>query len=257
MIRNTFIIISLITFCFIASCGGGSSGGAEPSNEGPSGQLGDDGPTPELDPSSDSATYRIQVENYWTEKDFPQGYPDDAHLSFFGGAVHNQAVSFWSFGEPPSPGIEDMAERGHIDILLQEVAVAIKNGTADSAVDVRKYTYTKPATDGESSALVFDVVFKRGYPLLSLTSMLGPSPDWFVGVDELSLLNQGKWLISFEEDLPLYDGGSKSNMTPVMHGPGISPPDPISYVAYDQATGVYLPTDTPQIVAKMIFTRIK
>jgi len=241
--RTTAVLflVALIT----ASCGGGGSDAPPqqaPSATDPQGDdpNASDNSSTQLDSNSERATYTVVVENYWSETDFPQGYPEDAHLSFFGGAVHNQAVSFWSLGEPPSPGIINMAETGHIDILLQEVAEAVTNGTADSGVDVRKHTL-QPSGDTPGT-LDFTVQVNKQYPLVTLTSMLGPSPDWFVGVDGMSLLEEGQWIASKEVNLPLYDGGSRSNMTP-------------GYVAYDQATGVYLATTDPQNVAKLIFTR--
>ncbi len=206
---------------------------------------------------SDSATYLVTVRNYWGVENYPQGFPDNAHLSLFGGAVHNASVSFWEIGEPPSRGIEDMAEAGLIDILLSdEVAPAIEQGTASSFVEVRQFT--DPQVDGEPGELSFEITLTRSHPLISMTSMLGPSPDWFVGVSGLSLLDDGgtagiqandemlaPWFDHLLVGSPLHDGGSKSDITPVMGGPDIIPPDPIGFVAYNDAAGVYLPTILP------------
>ena len=100
--------------------------------------------------------------------------------------------------------------------------------------------------------------------------MLGPSPDWFVGVSGLSLLDDGgtagvqvadetlaPWFVPLLVGSPLHDGGSKSDITSVMGGPDIIPPDPIGFVAYNVAAGVYLPTDVPQIVAEFDFQHIR
>ena len=65
------------------------------------------------------------------------------------------------------------------------------------------------------------------------------------------------WLDELVVDSPLYDGGTKSDIVPVMGGPDIIPADPIGLVAYDVATGTYLPTQTPQIVTQIHFVRIK
>lgn len=222
-----------------------------------------------FDPASLTATYQVTVRNFWGMEDFPQGFPDNAHLSLFGGAVHNASVSFWEIGEPPSPGIEDMAEAGLIDILLSdEVAPAIERGTASSFIEVRQFT--NPTADGEPGLLEFAVTVTRDHPLVSMTSMLGPSPDWFVGVSGLSLLDDSEavvdqstestpspWFTRLVVGSPLHDGGSKSDITPIMGGPDIIPPEPIGFVAYHDAAGVYLPTDVPQIVAEFDFQRIR
>ncbi len=222
-----------------------------------------------FEPMTDAATYLVTVRNFWGMDDFPQAFPDNAHLSLFGGAVHNASISFWEIGEPPSRGIEDMAEAGLIDILLSdEVTPAIEQGTASSFIEVRQFT--DPAVAGEPGELQFEITVTRSHPLVSMTSMLGPSPDWFVGVSGLSLLDDGDtagvqglaatlhpWFERLVVGSPLHDGGSKSDITPVMGGPDIIPPDPIGFVAYNEAAGVYLPTDVPQIVAEFDFQRIR
>ena len=47
------------------------------------------------------------------------------------------------------------------------------------------------------------------------------------------------WFDNLSIDLPLYDGGTKSDITPVMDGPDIRPPNPIGLVAYDQSMRVF------------------
>jgi hypothetical protein len=48
------------------------------------------------------------------------------------------------------------------------------------------------------------------YPLISLVSMIAPSPDWFVGVDGLNLRENGQWLEQLSVDLLPYDAGTDS-----------------------------------------------
>lgn len=220
----------------LVGCGGGSGDAV---------QFGDPA-------SGDQARYTVTLENLWGVEDFPQGFPDDAHLSLVGGATHNSAVSFWELGELASRGIEDMAEAGLIDILLlDEVVPAIENGTADSMVKVREYTDAK--IDGVPGTRIFEISMQADWSLISMVTMLGPSPDWFVGVSGLSLREDGNWVTQLIIDLPLYDAGTKSDITPIMGGPDIIPTDPIGLVAYNAATGVYLPTTEPQNVARLTF----
>ena len=101
--------------------------------------------------------------------------------------------------------------------------------------------------------LTFEISMEANWPLVSMVTMLGPSPDWFIGVSGLSLQEQGQWLTQLTVDLPINDGGTKSDITPMMGGPDIIPANPIGLVAYDTATGVYLPTQTPQIGARLTF----
>jgi len=207
-------------------------------------------------PTADQSRYRVTLENLWGAEDFPQGFPEDGHLSLVGGATHNMAVSFWDVGDIASRGIEDMAEAGLIDkLLFDEVGPAIVNGTADSMIEIREYTDAK--IDGVSGKLEFTIDMNFNWPLVSMVTMLGPSPDWFVGVSGLPLVGDDGWLNELVVDLPLHDAGTKSDITPIMGGPDIIPADPVGLVAYDAATGVYLPSEEPQIVARITFERIE
>jgi len=216
----------------------------------------DDPDRPVLDPTTSGARYRVTLSNLWGAEDYPQEFPDDAHLSLVGGALHTEDTVFWAFGEPLSRGMEDLAETGRIDILLyDEVVPAIEAGEASSYVEYR--TYTGPMIDGQPGTSEFEIEAEAGFERLTLATMLGPSPDWFVGVSGLALDDANGWQARIEVDLPLLDGGSKSDIIPTMGGPSIRPPEPVGYVAYDPATGTYLPSAEPQIMARLTLMRIR
>jgi len=149
-----------------------------------------------------------------------------------------------------------MAEAGLIDkLLLDEKAPAITNGTANSMIEIREFTDAQ--VNGIPGVLMFDIDMNIDWPQISMVTMLGPSPDWFVGVSGLSLYEHDAWATELKLDLPLYDAGTKSDITPIMGGPDIIPANPIGLVAYDATTGVYLATDTPQNVARLTLKRIE
>ena len=208
------------------------------------------------DPMSATARYRVTLENLWGAEDFPQDFPEDAHLSLVGGALHDDTISFWSPGTVVSAAMEDLAETGRIDLLLEEeVAPAIVSGAAGSRVEVREYV--GPQVNGVPGRLSFEIEVDERWPLLTLATMLGPSPDWFVGTDGLALRDESGWTAGTSVDLPLYDGGSKSDIVPVMGGADIIPPEPVGFVAYDPATGTYLGSDVPQVVARVVLERLR
>lgn len=268
--KSFLLLISTVALLLSGCSGGGSGTEVLQAESSASGSVPDDAESTvseqdelEVDPDrsdepvpspvfDEEARYQVTLESFWGVESFPQGFPDDAHLSVIGGATHNDAVTLWEPGELASRGIEDMAEAGMIDILLfDEVVPAIENGTADSLIEVREYT--DPQTDGVPGIRIFEISMDKDWPRVSLVSMLGPSPDWFVGVSGLSLREDDRWMSRLEVDLPLYDGGTKSDIVPVMGGPDIIPADPIGLVAYDTPTGVYLPTQTPHNVARLTF----
>ena len=156
--------------------------------------------------------------------------------------------------------MEDVAESGRIELFLaDEVGPAIENGTADSTIAYREFIFSSPETFalGLVNEASFPLEMNRDWPRVTLVTMLGPSPDWFVGVDGVPLYENGAWLETLSIDLPLYDGGSKSSVEPVMGGPDIIPPIPIELIGYDAASGTYQPTSTPQNIARVTFTRTR
>ena len=49
--------------------------------------------------------------------------------------------------------------------------------------------------------------------LVTLVSMVAPSPDWFTGVSALSLLEGGQWVEELTVELFAYDAGTDSGTT--------------------------------------------
>ena len=135
--KSPFLVVAT-TSLILSACGGGSDVDpvlADPVNrtlllDDQLTEIDDqltDSTTPdeleEIPVLADNIRYRVTLENLWGVEDFPQDFPDDAHLSLIGGATHNSAVSFWELGELASRGIEDMAETGRIDELMFDEVV--------------------------------------------------------------------------------------------------------------------------------------
>ena len=55
-------------------------------------------------------------------------------------------------------------------------------------------------------SLEFDAV--STHPYVTLVSMVAPSPDWFVGVSTLPLVEDGAWRERIEVNLRVYDAGT-------------------------------------------------
>ncbi len=150
-----------------------------------------------------SATYRLTFNASWSAETHPLLFPDNPHFSPLVGAVHNEQVELWTSGQPATDGIEQMAESGATDLLLGEVDAAIGNGYANLAV-VGGGVATSPG----AVSIEFEVT--SDYPQLTLVSMVAPSPDWFVGVHNLSLLQNGEFVAELIVDLAVYDAGTDS-----------------------------------------------
>ena len=178
-----------------------------------------------------SVMYRLDIDNTWSEATHPGLFPTDAHFSWLGGAIHNDAVSFWNEGEVASPGTVEMAETGATFILIDdEVGAAIIGGTALEAINEMHWFCPDGTTHASCGST--EVFFNAdvAFPLVTTATMLGPSPDWFVGTNGLSLMQDGHWLSQIVVDLRPYDGGTRSANVFALFGPQNNPPEPISLI---------------------------
>ncbi|MBC8067634.1 MAG: spondin domain-containing protein [Deltaproteobacteria bacterium] len=228
-----------------ASSGGDTSGSTTSVGEGESTTTGDVEPEPTV------VRYQLVVDNIWTLENHPGALPDEAHFSWLGGATHDAGVSFWQVGELASPGIVQMAEIGATQILMTEVQPAIDDGHADQALEWQQWfcpVGTDVAVCGEDTV---EIEVHIDHPLLTLVSMLGPSPDWFIGVSGLDMHEGGTWVERLVVDLRPYDGGTRSDMDFTMNGALQQPPEPISIITAESGQLV-----GPGSLGTMTFTRI-
>lgn len=146
-----------------------------------------------------TARYQVLFTSTWSQATHPTNWPSNAHWSGMVGGTHNDSVHFFRLGETASEGIRRMAESGVQSALLSEVGAAITNGTAHLQL-----------AGGGPGVLVFTQAMRRDFPLVTLCSMIAPSPDWFVGVDSLNLIMEGQWSASRTVTLYGNDAGTDS-----------------------------------------------
>ena len=149
-----------------------------------------------------SATYTVTFKGAWTVEATPGGVPDGAHFSPLIGGVHNADVAFLEAGGTATPGIESMAERGRTATLTEEIQAAGAN-----ALSVLR----KDSGPGATASDTFEAVtVTADHPRITLLSMIAPSPDWFVGVFGLSLLDaEGNWADALTVNLYPWDAGTE------------------------------------------------
>jgi len=150
---------------------------------------------------SDSVKYIVTFDAFWSEEKHPDDFPSNPHFSGLIGASHNEEVSFWSVGEFASLGIKNMAETGNKNQLNIEIGKAILNETA---YDILSGDGINPSPG--STNVTFTV--SEDYPLVSLVTMIAPSPDWFVGVNGLNLYQNGSFVNEKIVSLYAYDAGT-------------------------------------------------
>ena len=171
--------------------------------------------------SDDSATYTVTFQGEWTLSSTPGGVVSGAHFTTLIGAVHNSRVTFWSSGGTATPGIEAVAELGATSTFKSEIDA--------KGSDVASVVQQSVGSGGRGSA-TFDIDVTRDHPMLTLVSMIGPSPDWFVGVSRLSLLSGGQWRTQHSVNLYPYDAGTENGEEFSLSNPATSPQGTISSI---------------------------
>ena len=161
-----------------------------------------------------SATYRVTFQGNWTTASTPGGVVAGAHFTTLIGAIHNDMVTFWESGGTATPGVENVAELGSTGTFKSEINA---NSNAISVIE-------KSVSGGGTSSATFEITPTSEHPLVTLLSMIGPSPDWFVGVSGRSLLDtQGQWESLLEVDLFPYDAGTEEGTEFSLNNQATSP----------------------------------
>ena len=94
-----------------------------------------------------------------------------------------------------------MAETGSTSTLRSELTV---NPTVQSVAI--------GAGINRSGSDTLDITASRSNDLMSLVTMLAPSPDWFVGFSAVPLYVDGAWITRTVLDLGAYDAGTDSGV---------------------------------------------
>jgi hypothetical protein len=155
-----------------------------------------------------TAVYQVIFNVTWSQATHPVDWPADPHMTGLVGGTHNSAVHFFRLGEAATEATRYVAEGGIKTLMLMDVATAITNGTAEmqlSGFGVRPIP--------GSTSFIFPQPMRRDFPLVTLLSMVGPSPDWFLGVDSVSLIENDQWVTNKTVPLYVLDSGTDSGVS--------------------------------------------
>ncbi|MBH8557465.1 spondin domain-containing protein [Hymenobacter negativus] len=156
-------------------------------------------------PAVGPALYRVTFEATWsasTHANFPAG----AHFSSVIGASHRADGLLFRPGQLASTGIKNMAERGNNTALRTEIMALQSSGAAFRVLEGR--VISSPGTVADTIRL------DAAHPRLSLVTMIAPSPDWFVALEDENLLDaNGQWVTQRRVPARAYDAGTDSGPT--------------------------------------------
>ena len=165
---------------------------------------------------SDVRTYRVTFVGKWNSSSTPGGVVAGAHFTSLVGAVHNSNVTFWAEGGTATAGVEQVAELGATGPFINEY-------NAVPAAHKRDLIHEAGGTSATGTRN-FTITVSPAHPLVTLLSMIGPSPDWFVGVSGHSLRDkQGRWKTFESIDLYAWDAGTEDGAGFSLSNPSTTP----------------------------------
>jgi hypothetical protein len=208
-------VLGLALSAGAAACGGGGDGLLGPSL--PSGA-----PTAGST-ATPTARYQVTFDATWSVQSHPRDFPPNPHFSPLVGGTHSARENFWEPGRIASDGIEAMAERGNPSLLADEIRAAVGRGNAEFVLRGDPLALS-PGSVGLEFAI------SDRFPLVTLVTMVAPSPDWFVGVHDLPLLEDGAWVEELRVVLFAYDAGTDSGGTYVAPDLDTRPRQPIGLI---------------------------
>ncbi|XP_011873806.1 PREDICTED: spondin-1 isoform X3 [Vollenhovia emeryi] len=158
----------------------------------------------------DEAKFEVTFEGLWSRNTHPKDFPSKGWLIRFSdviGASHTGAYRFWNYNGMASIGLRQVAELGATRKLESE----LKDRSEHIRTIIKARGISYPNVTGRTFA-VFRV--DRKHHLMSLVSMIDPSPDWFVGVSGLELcLPNCSWIEHKQLNLYPYDAGTDNGIT--------------------------------------------
>ncbi|GAA4235896.1 hypothetical protein GCM10022291_18900 [Postechiella marina] len=157
--------------------------------------------------SQSIANYNISVTTIWNSENHTS-VPAGAHWSPLVGATHKNINDIVNLSKP-SPltnGLKDVAERGINTNFNNEINTVIASGNAD------KYLIENFSSGAIATATMHNVMVSEDFPLVTLISMVAPSPDWFIAVTNENLrsglLTLNGWKDTYTIDVFAYDAGT-------------------------------------------------
>ncbi len=169
-----------------------------------------------------TATYDIVFTSNWEAHG---ALPNNAHFTRLVGATHNSNITFLEMGGFATPGVELVAELGSNGQFSNEVTSAINANNADQFINGPDLFFNGPSR----TITISDLQVDANFPLVTLASMIAPSPDWFVAVNSVSLLDaNNQWISEITMDIFPYDAGTEEGSTYSLNNPATNPHERIS-----------------------------
>lgn len=196
--------------------------------------------------NNDGVWYRVTFNFNWNEDDFPIDYPSGAHFSPLVGFSHMPIATMLSANTIATDGVRDMAERGDNEVICDDINALI-------AVDDAHYRAQTEDSAPAVGLVSVDVLVEELHSSVSFVTMIAPSPDWFVGVIDVSLLEDGELVDELVVEAQVYDAGTDGGVTYMSDDMSTLPREPISvFVGAPLGDGTSLHAS----ICEVVFTKM-
>ncbi|MCO7189121.1 MULTISPECIES: spondin domain-containing protein [unclassified Pseudoalteromonas] len=178
------------------------------------------------DQAAETVTYQLTFTRTWESDNFPTNFPGNSHFSPLVGLTHNQDGFIFKPSTTASAGMISMAETGSKTALKDEISTIQNAGHSNYLID-------ESGVSGSAKSVTFTFEASQQFPLLSVVSMVAPSPDWFIGLESFPLFTDNQWIDSQTIQLKVYDAGSDSGPRFSSTNQATSPAEPIMLLTSD------------------------
>lgn len=167
--------------------------------------------------------YNVMFKSFWCKESHEKDYPEGAKFLDFTGIVHNKKATLWKENGAASDGFKQLIEDAKIKKIGKEIKRGIQIGTIKNKFSLKGVSECK----GSST---IDIEVNELYPLVSIAGRISPSPDWFTGVSNVCLFQEGKWIDKKIVIVYAYDGGTKEGGSYTQIGKDTEPHDKITKI---------------------------
>ncbi len=181
---------------------------------------------PAIAPPAEQANYKVKLRLQWVSPNF--AIPANAHFTSFIGMIQQPDTFLWAPNGLATVGLEFVAEVGSNSRLNNEIDSIIARGKALS-----RFGILPPAIAGGIDTIFS---FTLQHSCISFASMIAPSPDWFVGLNQYNLLKNNAWINDITVPLYLYDAGTEDGDVFGYNNPASSPLQPVHLLTATAAT---------------------
>ena len=174
------------------------------------------------------AHYDFDFMGKWSSTSHPLHYPGHStHWSNVIGATHSGAYVMFREGQIAQPGIIKMAEEGYVGTMERQLRIDQDNNQVEAILKTRAQW---PAYQPGQATLNGQIISTQEHGYFSFTTMIGPSPDWFLGVDSINLCNESQceWKQEISSELLPLDAGSDAGISYLSPNKPLHPKQPIT-----------------------------